>query len=140
MDSRFAASMKPHVLTRMTSACPRSVVCSAPWARSSARYRSVSTVFLSQPRVTRPTFTGGGWGGGWRRGWWGGGRWLGRGRWAAPRGGGGAQGGAGRCGRWSWRGGGERGGAAGAGGGDLHSRKVVVGRDSGIGHGREPTD
>src|SRR5688572_16906950 len=56
MDSFLAASMNPQVLTRMTSASSTTSVGSAPRSASSARYRSESTVFLSQPRVTTETF------------------------------------------------------------------------------------
>src|SRR5688500_1051325 len=59
MDSFFAASIKPHVLTIITSASARSGVNSPPYPLSSPRYRSLSTVFLSQPSVTKPTFTRG---------------------------------------------------------------------------------
>src|SRR5687768_1735480 len=59
MDSFFAASIKPQVLTIITSASARSGVNSPPYPLSSPRYRSLSTVFLSQPSVTKPTFTRG---------------------------------------------------------------------------------
>src|SRR2546423_9497163 len=69
IDSFLAASMNPHVLTMITSASARSAVYSAEKSDSCARYRSLSTVFLSQPSVMMPTFTwsfgssarGGGW-------------------------------------------------------------------------------
>src|SRR6266540_2244542 len=56
IDSCLAASMKPQVLTRITSAAGRSGVTTAPWPTSSPTSRSESTVALSQPREMTPSF------------------------------------------------------------------------------------
>src|SRR2546425_7314987 len=56
MDSCLAASMKPHVFTRMTSASGSTGVTTAPWPTSSPTSRSESTVALSQPSEMTPSF------------------------------------------------------------------------------------
>ena len=59
-DSKSPLAMNEQVLTTMTSASSARVVSSAPpWARMPI-ITSVSTRFLGQPRLTNPTFVGGG--------------------------------------------------------------------------------
>src|SRR6201986_4994061 len=58
MDSVFAASMNPHVLTRTTSASSPSPRSSQPPAASRAASSSESTSLRAQPSVTRLTVRG----------------------------------------------------------------------------------
>ena len=57
MDSCLAASMNPHVLITMTSACSFSAVIEYPCSRRAPIMTSLSTRFFGQPRLTKPTLT-----------------------------------------------------------------------------------
>jgi len=53
--SAFAGAMKPQVLMTMTSALSVSCVMTKPACAICASIRSLSTIFLGQPRATNPT-------------------------------------------------------------------------------------
>ena len=60
MDSCCALPMNEQVLTTMTSASPASGVSEAPACLSMPIITSLSTRFLGQPRLTKPTLVGAG--------------------------------------------------------------------------------
>src|SRR5438552_13318688 len=57
-DSCCALSINEHVLTTITSASSARVVSSAPLRASRPIMTSLSTRFLGQPKLTKPTFCG----------------------------------------------------------------------------------
>src|SRR5919205_267131 len=56
MDSFFAASMNPHVLTTSVSASAASLVSSYPSCFRRPIMTSLSTRFFGHPRLMKPTF------------------------------------------------------------------------------------